>query len=304
MNEFLVSPEDAGSRLDRFLAARLPFLSRSRIQNLIHEGAVRLHGGKPKPSDKLRVDDRIEVEIPPVRPVETLAEDIPLSVLYEDADLIVLNKAAGMVVHPASGNPDGTLVNALLHYCRDLSGIGGEQRPGIVHRLDKDTSGCLVVAKNDATHHALARQFSRREVTKIYLALAAGHFKTKEGIVNAPIGRHLVHRKRMTVAATGKGRIAKTGYKVLAEIGDASLVQCRLFTGRTHQIRVHLKYLGHPLLGDSVYGTRSGRRFERQMLHAWKLGFVHPATGRPIAFVAPVPPDFVKAGVDPGLSPG
>jgi 23S rRNA pseudouridine1911/1915/1917 synthase len=234
--------------------------------------------------------------------VETQPEAIALDVLFEDADLIVLNKPAGMVVHPAVGNWQGTVVNALLHHCTELSGVGGEQRPGIVHRLDKDTSGCLVAAKSDFAHGLLARQFAGREVTKIYLALAAGRFVRKSGIVEAAIGRHPVHRQKMTVLDNARGRAARTGWRVLRELaakeapgGIATLAECTLHTGRTHQIRVHLRHLGHPLLGDEVYGKRAG--FPRQMLHAWRLGFMHPRSGKPMQFTAPVPADFLAAGV-------
>jgi 23S rRNA pseudouridine1911/1915/1917 synthase len=216
-------------------------------------------------------------------------------VLFEDDDLIVLNKPAGLVVHPAAGNWTGTLVNALLHHCHGLSSIGGEQRPGIVHRLDKETSGCLVVAKNDAAHQALAKQFAGREVTKIYLALAAGKFARLSGTIEAPIGRHPVLRKKMTVMLEGRGRASKTGYRVLLTLPMGTLVECTLHTGRTHQIRVHLKHLGHPVLGDDVYGKRGS--FARQMLHAWRLGFIHPRTAERLNFESPIPPDFVEAGV-------
>ncbi len=206
----------------------------------------------------------------------------------------MIDKPAGRVVHPAAGNWQGTIVNALLNHCRELSGIGGIQRPGIVHRLDKETSGCLVAAKNDAAHQALARQFAGREVTKIYLALAAGKFSRTSGTIEAPIGRHPIQRKKMTVVKE-RGRAAKTEYRVLAPCAGGTLVECTLHTGRTHQIRVHLKHLGHPVLGDEVYGRRAG--FPRQMLHAWKLGFTHPRTGERMNFQAPVPPDFLAAGV-------
>jgi len=228
-----------------------------------------------------------------VAPSEVAAESIALDVLFEDADLLVLNKPSGIVVHPAAGNRSGTLVNALLHRCAGLSSIGGKERPGIVHRLDKETSGCLVVALNDAAHRALAAQFAGREVTKIYLALAAGRFAKKSGTIEASIGRHPVQRKKMAVVE--RGRAARTDYRVLDETDGGTLVECTLHTGRTHQIRVHLKHLGHPVLGDEVYGKRAG--FPRQMLHAWKLGFVHPRTGARMNFLAPVPPDFLAVGV-------
>jgi 23S rRNA pseudouridine1911/1915/1917 synthase len=297
--EYTVPPEASGNRLDHFLAERLAHLSRSRIQALIKEGHVLLDGKQAKPSEKIRPGELISAVEPPAVPVTgTTAQELPLEILFEDADLVVLNKAAGMVVHPAAGNLDGTLVNALLHHCTALSGIGGEQRPGIVHRLDKETSGCMVVAKNDLAHQALSKQFASREVLKVYLALAAGHFAIKEGVIETQIGRHPVHRKKMAVLEAGAGRTAVTDYRVLRELcevkgGKSSLVECTLHTGRTHQIRVHLKHLNHPILGDALYGRRD--HFPRQMLHAWKLGFTHPRTGQWQQFEAPVPEDFKEA---------
>jgi 23S rRNA pseudouridine1911/1915/1917 synthase len=285
--ELFVAPEAAGERLDRFLAATAPGLSRARIQALIAAGHVTRNGSASKASTRLRAGDAIALREPPARATETRPEAIALAILYEDADLIVVDKPAGMVVHPAAGNWEGTLVNALLHHCRDLSGIGGEQRPGIVHRLDKETSGCLVAAKNDFAHERLAAQFAGRAVTKIYLA------------IEAPIARHPAQRKKMAVAPN-RGRAARTEWRVLRELGAATLVECTLYTGRTHQIRVHLQHLGHPLLGDAVYGRRAS--FLRQMLHAWKLGFTHPRTGAPMHFVSPIPRDFVEAGVPPDLA--
>ncbi len=294
--QFIVPPECVATRLDQFLVAQLPSLSRARIQDLIKSAHIQLNGGASKPNARVRLGDTISVEEPPPAPVATLPEAIAIDVLFEDADLIVINKAPDMVVHPAAGNWDGTLVNALLYHCTSLSGVGGEQRPGIVHRLDKDTSGCLVAAKNDLAHQSLSAQFAGREVSKIYLALAGGHFSQKSGIVNEPIGRHPVDRKKMTVVAKGKqGRASRTDWRVLLEIGKASLVECTLHTGRTHQIRVHLKHLGHPLLGDAVYGRVEG--YPRQMLHAWRLGFTHPRSGERMNFQSPIPLDFIEAGV-------
>jgi 23S rRNA pseudouridine1911/1915/1917 synthase len=288
--------EQGGMRLDHFIAEKVPHLSRSRLQALIKDGRILLNGGTARASVTLRTGDAVSFDEPAVIPANASeAEDIPLSVLYEDSDLIVINKPPGLVVHPAVGNLTGTVVNALLHHCDELSGIGGVERPGIVHRLDKETSGCLVAAKNDLAHQALAEQFAGREVTKIYLAIAAGKFPRREGMINAPIGRHRVNRQKMAVVREGEGREARTGWKVLAELPAGSLVECTLHTGRTHQIRVHLKHLGHPLLGDSVYGKSAG--FSRQMLHAWKLGFTHPRSGQRIDCVAPIPDDFRAAGV-------
>ena len=301
MPEYAVTSESAGIRLDHYLAGQLPDLSRSRLQALIKEGHILLQGRHTKPGEKLRAGETITVEIPEAAPTTDAApEEIPLEILYEDDDLLVLNKPPGMVVHPAAGNPDGTLVNALLHHCGALSSIGGEQRPGIVHRLDKETSGCMVTAKNDLAHQGLSRQFAGREVLKVYLALASGRFKAPSGMIETEIGRHPVHRKKMAVVENGKGRASKTAYRVLKELpGPASLVECTLHTGRTHQIRVHLKHLGHPLLGDELYGKRG--KHPRQMLHAWRLGFTHPRTGKPMEFTAPIPADFIEAG---GALPG
>jgi 23S rRNA pseudouridine1911/1915/1917 synthase len=296
--EFQVEAADAATRLDHFLAHHVPELSRSRLQALVKEGHVTLNGGPSKPNAKLRTGDRIVLDEPRPAPSDTVAEDIALDVLFEDDDLIVINKPAGLVVHPAVGHTSGTLVNALLHHCRTLSGIGGVERPGIVHRLDKETSGCLVAAKNDAAHQSLARQFAGRDVEKIYLALASGRFARKNGIVETQIGRHPVHRQKMAVVAPDKGRAAQTGWRVLGEIPGGSLVECTLHTGRTHQIRVHLKHLGHPVLGDEVYGKRGD--FSRQMLHAWKLGFAHPRSGERVHFTAGIPGDFRAAGVGIG----
>lgn len=297
--DFVISAEQAGVRLDQFLAASLPSLSRARIQALTKDGHVTLNGAAPKPSAKLHPGDTISLHEPPPTPTATRPEAIALDVLFEDQDLIVINKPAGMVVHPAAGHWEGTLVNALLHHCPALSGIGGEQRPGIVHRLDKETSGCLVAAKNDAAHRGLARQFAGREVTKIYLALVGGRLPHASGEIDAAIGRHPVNRKKMTVVGEGRGRTARTSYRVLRELGEATLVECTLHTGRTHQIRVHLQHLGHPLLGDEVYGRRGN--YARQMLHAWQLGFAHPVRGEPMRFESPMPQDFVEAGAVPPL---
>ena len=292
---FHIAPPDAGARLDRHLTAQSPDLSRSRIQDLIATGHVTLNGHPAKASTKLREGDAIVLTEPPPRVVGTRPEAIALEVLYEDADLIVLNKPPGMVVHPAAGNWEGTLVNALLHHCGALSSIGGEQRPGIVHRLDKDTSGCIVAAKNDATHRSLTAQFAGREVEKIYLALAAGTFPLQSGTIEGAIARHPIHRKKMAVVEGGRGRAARTDWRVLRVLPSGTLVECTLHSGRTHQIRVHLQHLGHPLLGDETYGKRAG--FPRQMLHAWRLGFTHPRTGERMSFISPIPADFVEAGV-------
>ena len=297
--QFLVERIDAGTRLDHFLAAKAGDISRSRLQALVREGRVTVDGCTVTPSKKLRAGEQIVLTVPPPSAATNAPEDIALEILFEDEDLIVINKPAGLVVHPSAGHATGTLVNALLHHCGALSVIGGVERPGIVHRLDKDTSGCLVAAKNDGAHQELARQFASRDVTKIYLALAAGRFARKSGTISAPIGRHRIHRQKMAVVPEGKGRASTTGWRVLAELPAGSLVECTLHTGRTHQIRVHLQHLAHPLLGDALYGKRAN--FPRQMLHAWKLGFSHPRTGKRLDFIAPIPPDFLAAGVPANL---
>jgi 23S rRNA pseudouridine1911/1915/1917 synthase len=290
--------ELAGLRIDQFVVMRLPGLSRARIQALLKAGHITLNGAEAKASAKLRVGDRVRVTQPPAVSADVEAQDIPLEVLFEDNDVIVINKPAGLVVHPAAGNRDGTLVNALLHHCRDLSGLGGVERPGIVHRLDKNTTGCLVAAKNDMAHRSLIRQFVGRSVVKIYLALVSGRLSKPSGELIAPISRHPIDRKKMAVVE--RGRSARTSWRVLRQLPCGSLLECALHTGRTHQIRVHLKHLGHPLLGDDVYGKRGD--FLRPMLHAWKLAFSHPRTGESLSFQSPIPPDFVQAGVPHDLS--
>jgi 23S rRNA pseudouridine1911/1915/1917 synthase len=299
LSEFLVEKADAGTRLDHFLATQAGDVSRSRLQALVRDGHVTVDGRPSTPSKKLRAGEWVALTVPPPSAATNAPEDIALEILFEDDDLIVINKPAGIVVHPSAGHASGTLVNALLHHCGALSVIGGVERPGIVHRLDKDTSGCLVAAKNDSAHQALAGQFASRDVTKIYLAIAAGRFAKKSGTVSVPIGRHKIHRQKMAVVPEGKGRASTTGWRVLSDLPAGSLVECTLHTGRTHQIRVHLKHLAHPLLGDAIYGKLAG--FSRQMLHAWKLGFSHPRTGKRLDFIAPIPPDFLKAGVPANL---
>ena len=286
-------------RLDAYLAAAHPAISRSRWKQLIEAGHVLLNGVAVRKSNTaLSSGSELRCDLPEPEPVGLVATDIPLAILYEDADLIVLNKPAGLVVHPAPGHAADTLVNALLHHCSDLQGIGGELRPGIVHRLDKDTSGVLVVAKNEAAVAALVAQFSSHFVQKEYLALVWGAPKKPTGTVELPVGRHPVHRQKMAV--TEKGRAAATHYEPLAAGPLASLLRVRIETGRTHQIRVHLAHLGHPVVGDSTYGrARQGLPAElnvsRQMLHAHVLKIAHPRDGRPLAFTAPPPPDFLAA---------
>jgi len=292
--EFVVSPNDARLRLDQFLAKELPEYSRSRLQQLIRSGFVRLNKQTTRPRQIVRGGDKIHLIEPPLEKIEMRPEPIPLDVLFEDDDLIIINKPADLTVHPGAGQREHTLVNALLSHCTTLSGIGGKERPGIVHRLDKETSGCLVVAKNDIAHRELSKQFAARTVEKIYLALVAGKLRKPTGVIEENIGRHPVQRKRMSVSSK-RGRAAKTEYRVIRSSDQASLVECRLHSGRTHQIRVHLHHLGHPVLGDKIYAPRFAKNFPRQMLHAWRLGFRHPCTGEWRSFEASLPADFNEA---------
>ena len=292
--EFVVTEDGAKLRLDQFLAKRLPEYSRSRIQQLIRGGFVRLNDQTTRPRQIVRRGDKISLREPPVEKIDIRPEPIPLDVLFEDGDIIVINKPAGLTVHPGAGQREHTLVNALLSHCVSLSGIGGKERPGIVHRLDKETSGCLVVAKNDIAHRELSKQFAARTVEKIYLALVTGKLRKPAGVIEEKIGRHPVHRQRMRVTSL-RGRTAKTEYRVICSSEQASLIECRLHSGRTHQIRVHLHHLGHAVLGDKVYAARFAKNFPRQMLHAWKLGFHHPRTGELKNFEAPSPADFKQA---------
>lgn len=297
---FVIEQTLPGERLDTFLRERYPVVSRGAIQRLIEEGHIRVNGAKVKPTHTPRAGEQVEVHWPEARPSPVQPVDIPLDILFEDEDLLVVNKPAGLVVHAASGTELETMVNALLHYCRGrLSGIGGVERPGIVHRLDKDTSGCMVVAKNDQAHHALSSQFKERLVEKVYLAIAHGELARLSGDIRAAIARHPNHRKCMAVTA-GPGREAWTSYRVLERLRHATLVEVSLHTGRTHQIRVHFKHLGHPLVGDTVYGKRQITRLAeltgvtppRIMLHAFRLGFVHPRSRERQLFQAPIPTDF------------
>jgi 23S rRNA pseudouridine1911/1915/1917 synthase len=294
MIKLTISGEQSRQRLDRVLAEALPAFSRARLQTLIRNGFVLLNGKPPRPRDLVRTGDIVELREPELEKVEAQPEPIKLDVLFEDDDLLVLNKPAGIVMHPGAGHQQHTLVNALLAHCQNLSGIGGKERPGIVHRLDKETSGALVVAKNDATHRDLSSQFAARTMTKIYLALVAGILRKTSGVIDKAIARHPVHRQRMSIARR-QGRSAKTEYRVLRSGDEISLVECILHSGRTHQIRVHLHHLGHPVLGDKLYGGKRAGDYPRQMLHAWKLAFRHPRSGEELSFEAPVPPDFAKA---------
>lgn len=289
---FIIDGDQAGERLDRFLAKILKDISRSRIQELIKEGSITVNQQTVKANYKLKEKDHLEVVIPQARPLEVLPEPIPLDVLYEDKDLIVINKPQGMVVHPAPGHSSGTLVNALLHHCQDLSGINGILRPGIVHRLDKDTSGVLVAAKNDYTHTHLVGQLKEHQVKRIYLALVHGRIQEPAGMIEAPIGRDPRDRKRMAVVEKN-GKEAVTLYSVLQRFHDYTLVRLQLKTGRTHQIRVHMSYLGFPVVGDPIYGPRKSHfNLQGQALHAQTLGFIHPGTGEYMEFTAPLPQYF------------
>lgn len=289
-SDWICEAEDVGERLDKFLMARLKDLSRVRLQAAIHEGRVHVNGNHSKPAQQLRAGDRISVAIPEPEAAGPSpdAEAMGLDILFEDEFLLIVNKPAGLVVHPGAGNPQGTLVNALLHHCKAISGVGGAGRPGIVHRLDKETSGCIVVAKSDAIHSALAAQFANRLTEKAYLALVVGVPRMPHGTMEGAIGRHPIHRQKMAVVE--RGRASLTMYRVLASEGNQALMECQPKTGRTHQIRVHLKHLGHPIVGDPVYGRRG--TFTRHFLHAWKLAFQHPSTGEKVSFIAPLPQDF------------
>ena len=293
-----------GERLDSYLRRHWPAMSRGAVQRLIEQGHITVNGQPTKPTHTPRAGEVVQVEWPEPRTAEAQPEDIPLEVLFEDEALLVLNKPAGLVVHPAAGNEEHTLVNALLHHCAgELSGIGGVARPGIVHRLDKETSGCLVVAKNDETHAALSNQFAGRRVEKIYLAIVCGVMPRDTGNIRAAIARHPAHRKRMAVRDEGGGRAAHTGYRVIERLHEATLVEAQLHTGRTHQIRVHFQHLGFPVAGDRTYGPRQTKRLAelthyeapRVLLHSHKLGFTHPRTGKQVNFTAPRPADFEEA---------
>lgn len=286
---------ELGERFDKHLTRRLKEMSRSRLQDLIKDGHATLNGKPVKAGATLRAGDVVSVTVPEVAEVEIKAQDIPLTILYEDSDIVVLDKASGLVVHPAEGNPDSTLVNALLHHIADLSGIGGEMRPGIVHRLDKDTSGCMVVAKHDIAHRRLTEAFAERRISKIYLAVVNGVPREKSGRIQNTIGRHPVDRKRMSILLDGAGKEAVTEWQCLATDQGCALIQCRLLTGRTHQIRVHMKEaLQCPILGDPIYAQPAKQRVRvpRLMLHAWKLAFHHPIHDQPMSFEAKLPPEF------------
>jgi 23S rRNA pseudouridine1911/1915/1917 synthase len=301
--EIITGITTEGGRLDKALA-EASGLSRERVKGLIAQGMVEVDGTRAsQPSAKIPAGTTFSIQVPPPTDAQASPQDIPLVIPYEDEHLIVVDKPAGLVVHPAAGNPDGTLVNALLHHCRgQLSGIGGVARPGIVHRIDKETSGLLVVAKSDAAHEGLAKQFADHSIERVYRALVAGHPRPAEGTISARIGRSDRNRKKMAVLAdtASRGKHAVTHYKLLKMLYNSSLLECRLETGRTHQVRVHMASIGHPLLGDPVYGKTPAPlrellktlNFSRQALHAAVLGFVHPLTGDKLRFSSDVPPDM------------
>ena len=299
-----VGRDQSGLRLDRAIAALAPDWTRSGVRRLIDQGRVTLNGAPAKPAATVAEGDELVVDEPCPQPLETPAQDIPLDVVFEDPDILVLNKPAGLVIHPAAGNPDGTLVNALLHHCQDLTGIGGFERPGIVHRLDKDTTGVMVVAKTSRAHLALSLAFRWHRVEKTYLAVCYGVPSRAAGLIDAPVGRHPTHRKSMAVVENG--RPARTRFEVEERLHGTSVVHCSPLTGRTHQIRVHMAHIGHALVGDPVYAGRQWRNlsdrriaevcrtFPRQALHAWRLRFVHPIHQQPLAFEAPLPDDLCR----------
>ncbi len=291
--EFRVDESSVGTRLDVFISNEFENKSRAYIQKIIEGETATVNGKCRKSNYKLKLEDKVSLAIPDPVELNVKAEDIPLDVLYEDSDVIVINKPQDMVVHPAPGNYSGTLVNALLNHCTDLSGINGVLRPGIVHRIDKDTSGALVVAKNDTAHNSLAAQLKDHSMTRSYLALVEGIIKDDEGTINEPIGRHPKDRIKMAIVESGKKAI--THFKVIERFDSYTLVECNLETGRTHQIRVHMAKIGHPLVGDLIYGyKKQSFNLKGQVLHAKKLGFIHPSTNEYMEFVSPLPNYFEK----------
>lgn len=293
--KFKITPDDKGVRIDKYLADNVPDVTRSSIVNLIESGSVIVSGKTVAKNYKLRAGDEIEITIPDPVEYEAKAENIPLDIVYEDSDLLVVNKPKGMVVHPAAGNYEGTLVNALLYHCKDeLSGINGVMRPGIVHRIDKNTSGLLIVAKNDKAHKHLAKQIQEHSFTREYEAVVHGNFREDSGTVDAPIGRHHTERKKMTVTDKNS-KNAVTHFEVIKRFGKYTHIKCILETGRTHQIRVHMAYIGHPVAGDDVYGVKKEKTsFPGQCLHARKIGFVHPTSGEYLEFSSDLPEYFQK----------
>lgn len=292
---FTVAPEQAGERVDKLLAELLEDFTRSRIQKIAESGLLLINGSPVKVNYKLKVGDEIVLHVEPPQEVDIVAEDIPLDIVYEDEEMLVVNKPQGMVVHPAAGNYSGTLVNALMAYCGDsLSGINGEKRPGILHRIDKDTSGLLLVAKTDRAHRSLAEQIKAHSLTRAYQALVHGNFKEEGGTIDAPIGRHPIDRKKMTIT-TIHAREAVTHFRVLERFGRFTYIECRLETGRTHQIRVHMSQNGHPIVGDKTYGVKKEDfHLGGQLLHAYKVGFIHPVTEEYMEFTSGLPQYFEK----------
>lgn len=289
--KFIITEENKNKRLDTFLTESLDGKSRSFIQGLIEKEEVLVNSNSKKSNYKLRIGDEVQIYIPEPTHLNIKPEEIPINIIYEDSDVIVVNKPQGMVVHPAPGNYEGTLVNALLNHCGDLSGINGVARPGIVHRIDKDTSGILVVAKNDNAHNKLSEQFKEHSITRVYLALVEGIIKEDEGTIDAPLARH--PKERIKIAIVPGGRRAVTHYKVIKRFKEHTLVECKLETGRTHQIRVHMCHIGHPLVGDPVYGYKKQKfNLEGQMLYAQKLGFIHPKTNEYVEFQCDIPSYF------------
>jgi 23S rRNA pseudouridine1911/1915/1917 synthase len=293
--EYLIEGTEAGSRIDAYLSEKNQELSRSYVQKLLKESKVLANEKTVKASYKVQEGDRIQLFLPEPESLDILPENIPLDVLYEDADVLVINKPKGMVVHPAAGHTTGTLVNAVLYHCQgNLSGINGVMRPGIVHRIDKDTTGALLVCKNDNAHRILAQQLKEHSIKRRYRAVVSGRFSEEEGTVEGPIGRHPIDRKKMAINYKN-GKDAVTHYQVLEKLKNASYVECRLETGRTHQIRVHMASIGHPLLGDEIYGSgKNPYHLQGQALHAMVLGFVHPSTGEYMEFTAPLPEYFCE----------
>jgi len=288
-----VPDEETGERIDSFLSGKTDF-TRTRIQQLIKDRNITVNGKPTKSSYKIEENDEIAIEVPEAETTEIKPENIEIDIVYEDSDIAVINKQAGLVVHPAHGHYSGTLVNALLYHIKDLSGINGEIRPGIVHRLDKDTSGLIVIAKNDKVHAALTEMFQEKKIRKTYLAILKGKLNKSEGKIVTQIGRDKNDRKKMTVIDdAAKGKNAITNYRVISQNNLFTLVKVNIETGRTHQIRVHMRHLGYPILGDSVYGRKDNEK--RQMLHAYKLEFLHPITGRQMEFIGEIPEDFQKA---------
>lgn len=291
-------------RLDVFLKSQLPQVSRGILQSMIEDGAILVNGARVKPTHSPKAGEQVEIHWPEPVACRAEPEAMNLDVLFEDEQIVVVNKMAGLVVHPAAGHHGGTLVNGLLHHCKgQLSGIAGVARPGIVHRLDMDTSGCIVVAKTNEAHMALAAQFEERKTRKVYRAIICGEMGHEKGEIQVGIARHPTHRKRMAATDSGLARDAWTSFEVVERLKASTLVECKLHTGRTHQIRVHFQYIGHPLVGDTVYGSKQNARLKtltryaatRQMLHAWKLGIAHPTTGERMDFQAPFPEDFLGA---------